>query len=227
MKLAIVADIHGNLAALDAVLADLDRVGPDMVVQGGDLALNGPRPAECLAAIRERGWPGVRGNTDQALWDPDGHAVPPGMAEVGEWTAERLGEENLDWLRSLPLEWRDGESVALVHAVPGDVWGVVAAGAPDGELRDTYGPLGARLAVYCHIHVPFVRELGGDLTVANTGSVGLPFDGDPRAAYLLVEDGSATTRRVEYDLERAAHDLRATGHPRAAGLERTYREGRM
>ncbi len=227
MKLAIVSDIHGNLAALDAVLADLDRIGPDRVVHGGDLVVNGPRPAECLAAIRERGWSGIRGNTDQAVWDRESHPVPPAMLPIADWAQDHLDEGDLTWLRSQPLEWRDGESVALVHAVPGDLWTVVRADAPDRELRGTYGPLGARLAVYCHIHIPFVRRLDDQLTVANTGSVGLPFDGDPRAAYLLVEDGTPSTRRVPYDLERAIHDLHATGHPAVASLEQVYREARM
>ena len=226
MKLAIVSDIHGNLAALEAVVADLDQVRPDRVVHGGDLALNGPRPAECLAVVRERGWAGVRGNSDLAIWDRDSHSLPAGMVGIADWTKERLGDEHLSWLQTQPMEWRDGEAVALVHAVPGDVWEVVPAGAPDEQLRATYGPLGAQLAVYCHIHVPFVRHVGG-LTVANTGSVGLPFDGDPRAAYLLVEDGTPTTRRVPYDLERAIHDLHAADHPAAARLEQTYREARM
>lgn len=227
MKLAIVSDIHGNLAALEAVLADLDQVRPDRVVHGGDLVLNGPRPVDCLAAVRARGWEGIRGNTDQALWDRASHPVPPGMAAIADWTRERLGDDHLTWLQEQPLEWRDGEAVALVHAVPGDVWGVVPANAPDQQLQSTYGPLGARLAVYCHIHVPFVRRLDGGLTVANTGSVGLPFDGDPRAAYLLVEDGAPATRRVPYDLERAIHDLYASGHPAAGRLEQNYREARM
>ncbi len=227
MKLAIVSDIHGNLAALDAVLADLDQVRPDRIVQGGDLVVNGPRPAECLASVRERGWAGIRGNTDQALWDRQSHPVPPAMAPLADWARDHLSDNDLNWLKSQPLEWRDAGEVALVHAVPGDVWSVVPAGAPDQQLRSTYGPLGARLAVYCHIHVPFVRRVADDLTVANTGSVGLSFDGDPRAAYLLVEDGTATTRRVAYDLERAIHDLGASGHPAAAHLEQSYREARM
>lgn len=227
MKLAIVSDIHGNHAALAAVLADLDAAAPDQVVHGGDLVLNGPRPAECVAAVRERGWPGIRGNTDQVLWDLTSHPVPPGMPALAGWARERLGDGDLAWLQSQPMEWRDGQAVALVHAVPGDLWSAVGADAPDEQLRATYGPLGAHLAVYCHIHVPFVRPLDDDLTVANTGSVGLPFDGDPRAAYLLVEDGAPTTRRVPYDLERAIHDLHATGHPAAERLEATYRDARM
>ena len=151
---------------------------------------NGPRPAECLAAVRDRGWAGIRGNTDQAIWDRESHPVPPAMAPIADWTRDRLAEEDLAWLRAQPLEWRDGEAVALVHAVPGDLWTAVRADASDQELRSTYGPLGVRLAVYCHIHIPFVRGLDDQLTVANTGSVGLPFDGDPRASYLLIEDGA-------------------------------------
>lgn len=227
MKLAIISDIHGNLAALDAVLVDLDRMRPDQVVHGGDLVVNGPRPAECLAVVRERGWRGVRGNTDQAVWDRESHPLPPAMEPIADWAKGRLGDRDLTWLQSQPLEWREGEAVALVHAVPGDLWTVVLADAPDQDLRSTYGPLAARLAVYCHIHVPFVRRLDDQLTVANTGSVGLPFDGDPRAAYLLVEDGAPATRRVPYDVERAIHDLHTTGHPAAARLEQTYREARM
>ena len=227
MKLAVVADIHGNLAALEAVLEDLDQVRPDRVVHGGDLVLNGPRPADCLAVVRERGWAGVRGNSDQALWDRASHPVPPGIVKVADWTKDRLGDDNLTWLQAQPLEWRDGEAVALVHAVPGDLWPVIPADAPDQQLRSTYGPLGARLAVYCHIHVPFVRQVDDGLTVANTGSVGMPFDGDPRAAYLLVEDGTASTRRVSYDLDRAVHDLLASGHPSAGQLEQVYRRARM
>lgn len=216
MKLAIVSDVHGNLAALDAVLADLDRLAPDRIVHGGDLVFNGPRPAECLAAIRERGWEGIVGNTDELLWArPDQPAV--------RWTASRLSGDDLDWLRALPMEWRQDDELALVHAAPGDVWKLVEAGASDAELRDTYGPLGAALAVYCHIHQPFVRRVGDALTVANTGSVGLPFDGDPRAAYLVITDGRPETRRVAYDIERAVSDLRQTGHPAAGTLEPAYR----
>ncbi|MGH7919191.1 MAG: metallophosphoesterase family protein [Candidatus Dormibacteraceae bacterium] len=219
MKLAIVADVHGNLAALEAVLADLDRVEPDRVVLGGDLALNGPRPAECLALIRERGWEGILGNTDEVLWARPDH---PGAG----WTRSRLGESDLAWLRSLPQTWRDDAAVGLVHAVPGDLWRAVRANADDEELRRTYGALGTPLTVYCHIHVPYVRRIDETLTVANTGSVGMPFDGDPRASYLLVADGEPATRRVAYDVERAVHDLGEAGHPLARELATAYRAGR-
>jgi len=188
MRVAIVSDVHGNLTALEAVLADLAQVRPDVVAHGGDLAFRGPRPAECVDRIRELGWPGVMGNMDRAV---ETHAREPQIA----WIRERLGEERNAWLQSLPMEWRHEDGIALVHAVPGDLWRAVPPDADDAELRATYGPLGAPVAVYCHIHRAYARRIG-DLTVANCGSVGLPFDGDPRASYLLVRDGAVEHREA-------------------------------
>jgi len=220
MKLAIVADVHGNLAALEAVIEDIGTVKPDLVVHGGDLAINGPHPAECVDRIRELAWPGVAGNTDLALW-----TLPKTLPEkairnfevVAAVTNNMLGPERVAWLKTLPLGWRNGDRVALVHAVPGDTWKVVLPNASDAELREVYGPLGTELAVYCHIHWPYVRKLDG-LTVANTGSVGLPWDGDTRSSYLLIDDGEPVTRRVVYDIERHVADLERSGYPNSEWL---------
>jgi putative phosphoesterase len=218
MKVAIVSDVHGNLVALEAVLADLERVRPDLVVHGGDLAFNGPRPAECVDRIRELGWPGVIGNMDRAL---ETHRQEP---RVG-WAADRIGPERNAWLQSLPMEWRDENDVALVHAVPGDLWKGILPDTDDGELRAIYGPLGARLAVYCHIHRPYVRTIG-DLTVANTGSVALPMDGITRASYLLIEDGRPEIRRVDHDVERSVAELVASDMPEMDLVASLYRNAR-
>ncbi len=225
MRLAIVSDIHGNLAALDAVIADLERQSPDLVVHGGDLALNGPRPAEVIDRVRALGWPGVVGNTDQAFW-----GLPPSLPASSLVAFEHmvaasnamLGEERVAWLRSIPLEWRLDAEVALVHAVPGDTWQGVMPDAPDEELLRFYAPLGASLAVYCHIHRPYIRRLSG-LAVANAGSVGLPYDGDPRSSYLIIEDGEPRIRRVEYDLDRHLADLKTSGYPTARWLAQQAR----
>jgi predicted phosphodiesterase len=237
MRLAIVSDIHGNLTALEAVVADLRRTSPDLVVQGGDVAALGTRPAEVADRVRELGWPSVVGNSDELLWDPTVRAEQERRAPrliawlnvlfglMGPWAAERLGDERVAWLREQPGQWRDATTL-LVHAAPGDLWRAPMPDAPDGELVATYDCEGVALAIYGHIHRPFVRTLPG-LTVANSGSVGLSFDGDPRAAYLLIDDGVPSVRRVEYDIERTVRDARDAEFPMPNWLAGVLRTGQF
>lgn len=237
MRLAVVSDIHGNLAALEAIIADLEVVAPDHVVQAGDVAAIGPRPAEVVDRLRELEWPGVVGNTDEMLWDdsmrveqerraPKLHNWLRVLFEVlAPWAQERLGEDRLVWLRALPREWRH-DNVLAVHASPADLWRAPMPDANDDELRATFGDQGAKLIVYGHIHRPFVRQLP-DLTIANSGSVGLPYDGDWSPSYLLVDDGIPEVRRLEYDVEREVYDLATTGFPLKAWLEAVQRTGRF
>jgi len=222
--IAVVSDVHGNLVALQAVLAELDRLSPDLVVHGGDLALHGSRPAECVDAVRERGWPGVLGNTDEMLWTGPPGELPVPVESIG-WTVAQLGPDRLTWLKAQPLEWRRGAELALVHAVPGDLWKGIRADAPDAELEEVYGPLRAAVAVFCHIHRPFVRVMPA-VTVANSGSVSISLDGDPRASFLAVAGGRATVHRVEYDLERAVADVLASSNPSRDWIAKRLRTAR-
>ena len=218
------SDVHGNLVALEAVLADLERDPPDLVVHGGDLALSGPQPEACIDRIRELGWPGVAGNTDEVLWLPPEEVRLP--AKSVAWTKERLGPEGVEWLRAHPLEWQRGDEMALVHATPGDLWRAVQPDAPDTELESVFGPLEAALVTYCHIHQPYVRRIGS-MTVANSGSVSIPLDGDPRPSYLVIEDGVPRPRRIEFDLERSIAVTMASGHPLAGWIAEWMRRGRQ
>lgn len=227
-RIAVVSDIHGNLAALEAVINDLESISPDLIVQAGDTAVIGPRPAEVVDRLREAGWPGVVGNTDELLWNPGvrfeqerrAPKLKPWLATLFDvlapWAAERLGPERIDWLRTQPREWRS-ESLRVVHASPGDLWRAPMPDARDEELRSTYADHGASTGVYGHIHRPYVRNLLR-LQVANSGSVGLPYDGDWRPSYLLIENGVARVRRVEYDLDRQRRDLTESGFPLADWL---------
>jgi predicted phosphodiesterase len=237
MGIAIVSDIHGNLTALDAVIADLERERPEAVIQGGDLALGGAHPAEVVDRIRELGWPGVVGNTDELLWRPEGLAErerrAPKLRRVlrvlfqvqGPATRELLGPGRLDWLRGLPQEHRL-EDLLVLHASPGDLWRAPMPDAEDSKLIDVYGGLEAACVVYGHIHRPYVRELA-TLTVANSGSVGQPGDGDPRASYLRVEAGEVSIRRVAYDIEREIAALSKRDYPYADWLAERLRSGRF
>jgi predicted phosphodiesterase len=237
MRIAFLSDIHGNLTALEALLADLKRVRPDVVVHGGDLALGGGRPAEVVDLVREAGWAGVLGNTDEVLWDPSARTDLEQRApklrnlfrEIFELrvpaTAQMLGEDRIAWTRGLPKLWRSSDgAIALVHASPDSLWRAPGADCEEAELRQTYEPLGCRVAVYGHIHRPFVRNMPG-LTVANSGSVGMPFDGDPRASYLVIDDEQIAIRRVTYDVEGEIKELMASNYPGAVSIAETLRTG--
>src|ERR1700691_56085 len=235
MRVAIVSDVHGNLTAFDAVLADIQRRAPDLVLHGGDLALMGAQPAEVVDRMRELGWPGVVGNTDEVLWRPQEQRrqeeLAPKLAsllslifqEYAPATLELLGEERVAWLRELPAEQRL-EDLVLVHAAPDDLWRAPSHDAADDELSAVYEPLDAPIAVYGHIHRPYTRAVTR-LTVANSGSVGMPWDGDPRACYLLIEDGRPQLALVEYDVEREAAVLLGSGYPDAPRLVDMRRRG--
>jgi predicted phosphodiesterase len=217
------------------VVADIEGRAPDRVVHGGDLALSGAQPAEVVDRVRELGWPGVVGNVDELLWNPGQlevqEARAPQLAPLlhllfetyAPVTRELLGDERIAWLNGLPPEHREG-GIRVLHASPGDLWRAPMPDAADGELLETYAPADEGIVVYGHIHLPYVRRLDS-LTVANTGSAGNPFDGDPRAAYLMVEDGEPETIRVSYDIEREVSIVLASGYPDAPRVAEMRRRG--
>lgn len=234
MRIAVVSDVHGNRRAFDAVLDDLQRVSPDLVVHGGDLAANGAHPAEIVDQIRGLGWPGVRGNTDEMLWVPE--KLPqlavryPKLAPVCHafWemipaTQAALGKDRLGWLETLPREY-SVQGITVIHASPDNLWRAPLDKADDKELESTYTVLGSSVVVYGHIHRPYIRQLPS-MKVANTGSVSLSYDGDSRASYLLIDGESIANRRVTYDVESEARDLLGSALPRAGWLSRMLRSG--
>jgi predicted phosphodiesterase len=225
MRIAVVSDIHGNRTAFEAVLADLRQTSPDVVFHGGDLADGGAGPVEIVDRIRDLGWQGVVGNTDEMLFMPESlkefaqrsPKLQPLFAAIEEMavaTREALGEEKLAWLRGLPRIQIHGP-MALVHASPGSSWRAPTHTATDVELESVYKPLGQSIAIYAHIHHSYIRNVSG-MMVANTGSVGLSYDGDRRAAYLLLDESKPTIRRVEYDVGRELKALAGCGLPHAA-----------
>jgi predicted phosphodiesterase len=235
MRIAVVSDIHANLTALDAVIADLRDTGVDLVVHGGDLMSGGPRPAEVIDRVREMNWPGVYGNTDEMLWKPRRVVETLDAPELHRMrdlvlaytipaTLTAIGHARLAWLTSMPRCWSEG-GLSVVHAVPDDVWPIVPANAPDADLHRVYAPLASTHVVYGHIHEPFVRRLAG-VTVVNSGAVGMPFDGDPRASYALIDSERVEIRRVEYDIEEEIRLLLRSDDPFARSTAETVRTGR-
>jgi diadenosine tetraphosphatase ApaH/serine/threonine PP2A family protein phosphatase len=140
------------------------------------------------------------------------------IAETAEAARESLGEERIAWLQALPRAYHYWP-LALVHASPDSPWRAPAHDASEQELRSTYGPLGTSMVVHGHIHRPYIRTIS-EMIVANSGSVGLPYDGDPRASYLLLDDPTPEIRRVPYDIDREIRALQASGMPHADWIAR-------
>lgn len=236
MRIAIVSDIHGNRTAFEAVHADLRQASPDLILHGGDLADAGSSPVEIVDRIRDLGWPGVVGNTDEMLATPEIFeefanqrpqlaAVWDATREMAAAAREALGEDRLAWLRRLPRLQSHGP-MALVHASPGSPWRAPAPEVSDAELESVYRPLGKPVVVYGHIHRPFIRGMS-NMIVANSGSVSLSYDGDPRASYLLLDDSTPTIRRVPYDVDREIKTLSASGRPYADWIAKILLSGRQ
>lgn len=227
MRIAVVSDIHGNLTAFEEVIEDIRHAAPDFVLHGGDLADGGSSPTEIVDRIRELGWRGVMGNTDEMLVRPEAleafasqSAAPSALwdavREIAEATRAALGDERLAWMRELP-RMLTTETLAVVHATPESCWKAPAESASDEELSAIYGPLSRAMVAFGHTHRPSIRRLAVQPEfLINSGSVGLPYDGDPRASYLLIDEGKPAIRLVEYDMEKELKALAACGLPGAA-----------
>ncbi|MGI8597127.1 MAG: metallophosphoesterase family protein [Thermoleophilaceae bacterium] len=233
-RVAIISDVHGNLPAFRAVLEDAERVGVDALWCLGDLVGYGAQPDECVALARRRCDRCLLGNHDLvALGRLDVTTFSPNAAIAATWTAERLGVEARDYLSGLATHEPD-PPIGLFHASPRDpVWEYVLSTMQAGGCMDA---MDARMGAIGHSHVAlhFSRPDGGaaqgslapggtevDLSTGrwllNPGGVGQPRDGDPRAAWMLLDLGRARAswHRVEYPVDEAARAIEATELPRA------------
>ena len=201
--LALLYDVHGNLPALEAVLADASDA--DAFLLGGDYATAGAWPketVECLKQLDNATW--IRGNADR--WLVDRHDAPAPIDEIAARTAEQLGDELVEELSTLPGS-TEIDGTLFCHASPrSDMETFLPTpGERDGEL---VGGVDARRVVAGHIHVAFRRAGPGGIELVNPGSVGMPWDGDHRAAYAVIEDDHVEHRRVEYDWQKAVAAVR-------------------
>jgi|SRR5947209_8578167 len=219
MRSAVLYDVHGNLAALDAVLADAEAEGFDRLALGGDMALFGPEPAGCIDRLREYDarLVAIKGNTDRYLVDRVDDFV---------WWADRVGEERLRWLDGLAGRQRLAEDDALlVHATPRSDEEVLTPDADDQTVDEILAGVPERLILCGHIHIQY-RRTRGTREIVNPGSVGLPFDGDQRAAWAMLEDGALALRRTEYDVEAVVAAVEASDAPLSERITGRLRRAR-
>ncbi|HEU6446521.1 MAG TPA: metallophosphoesterase family protein [Gaiellaceae bacterium] len=219
--LVLLYDIHGNLPALEAVLADAEAAGGERYLLGGDYGTPSPWPAETLARLRElpnATW--IRGNGERWLREPPTDF--PEALEVYQRFSGQLPEEELDWLYSLPPQV-ELDGVLFVHGSPLSDVDSFAPEAQDGEERLLDGVRDRRI-VFGHSHQQFRRPGPDGTYLVNPGSVGMPLDGDVRAAW-ATWDGDWMFRRTAYDVERAAAAFEAMGGEFAAFAAGRIRRG--
>lgn len=240
MRIALFGDIHANAHALEAVLADIAGRGVDRLICLGDLTLKGPLPKECVDRVRALGCPVVLGNTDDCF-HPD---RPPSLYPVrNESQRAILGDfdrhlaaltaADRDWLTSFPLTYTEeveGFRLDFFHATPATNYHLVLPWASVAEIDGLRLSAETVLSGFGHSHRAFVRFQDGR-TAVNAGSVGLPFDGDPRPSYALIEIRggalSAAIIRVPYDAEAAIRAAQQVGMIGWEFFAHTVRTGRF
>jgi putative phosphoesterase len=207
VRVAALYDVHGNLPALEAVLADVEAQGVDEIVVGGDV-LWGPMQVECIARLRDAGSRFVLGNCERDVLQPE--------SDVARWCSDRLDDDTRSFVRSWPqtIE-RELDSLGRVvfcHATPRDAEEILTVLTPDEAVHDALSEVDADVVVSGHTHVRLDRRVTGAPRLLNPGSVGLPYEGATGAFWALL-DGGIETRRTGYDAEAALELLAATGFP--------------
>ena len=249
-RIAAFSDIHGNLPALTAVRKAVDAARPDYVAICGDLVFNGPDPVGTLALVQELQRAGAFvtiGNTDVAVADGDYTAAFPWFTEgvpdsyqvAAEWARDQIGDDGVDFLRSLPSERRlrvgddgspHGDLILFCHASPGSLTDGLGTDLDPVVTIDRVSGTDAKIIVCGHTHLPEVREVGWR-TIVNAGSAGYVFDGDPTASWALIEvddDGiKAEIHRTNYDFMAAANAVSARGLPGDVYRAATIRTGKL
>jgi len=209
LRLLLLADVHANLEALEAVLAAAGSC--DRCFFLGDAVDYGPSPAACLQRLRQVAWVAIKGNHDAAVAEDFQCGWYGGITAAIRWHQQAaLDPAALAFLAGLPLHYdleAGGARFHLVHARPrSPLEGYLLPQTPDDVLRAETADVEADFLLLGHVHHQFCRRLGG-VTVVNPGSVGQPRDGDPRAAFALWEDGEVSLQRVAYDVEAACRRL--------------------
>jgi putative phosphoesterase len=213
MRIAVLADIHGNLPALRAVLAEIDQDPVDAIVVAGDV-VGGPLVRETLELLAARREPmrWIRGNCErEAVAIYDGAPVsddPPGRAAA--WSAQALDGRWRDELAAWPISL-GLDNVCFCHGSPRRDDEIITRLTPDAVLAEALTDVAEPLVVGGHTHQQMVRNVRGIVTYANAGSVGMPYEGRAAAFWMIVDDGEPEPRETSYDLDAAIEELRAAG----------------
>jgi len=213
MRVAALYDVHGNLPALEAVMADQRSADADVIVSGGDLVM-GPLPAECLDLLEADGrvrFLSGNGDREACELEQDGD-----LGEAVGWCSERLGPERLArverWPSTVDLEVPDLGGVLFCHGTPTSDASILTAATPEEDVARELGDVHADVVLCGHTHVQYDRRVGRT-RVVNAGSVGMPYEGSPDARWALLGADGIELLSTPYDAVAALDALSRTGFP--------------
>ncbi|WP_209124654.1 metallophosphoesterase [Alkalihalobacillus sp. BA299] len=226
MKYAFLSDIHGNAVALESVLKDIHSQNVDEIFVLGDICYRGPEPKRALQLVQELNAKVIKGNADE--WVVRGvrqGEVPDHLLEImnteRDWCVSQLDDQDLSYLEQLPTDLEitlpNGTNIYAFHATPTSLFDVVLPETDTTILsKKMMTSNEANLYIYAHIHLPYVRYFNGKC-IANLGSVGLPFDGQPLSSYIIIEEKNdqfvVSIQRVIYDTEKVIKQYEKVQYP--------------
>jgi predicted phosphodiesterase len=228
MRIAVLADIHGNLPALEAVAADIGRLNPDLVFVAGDFQNRGPNPREVTKFVARSGWTLLRGNHEDYVIRQSQSSQTQDAADYYNWLPARwtadLTSDFVESIRQLPIATTligpDKLSITIAHGSPRSNNEGFFPTTPEAKAKEMIGNDPPGLLCVGHSHLPFVRKLNATLLV-NVGSVGFPFDGDRRASFGLItwdrNRWKVEIRRIEYAVEKVVEEFERVNFYQGAG----------
>ncbi|HUN54621.1 MAG TPA: metallophosphoesterase family protein [Smithella sp.] len=237
MLISFISDIHGNLPALEAAVADAKKKGASRIICAGDITGYGPFPDNVCHFLQKRHIPAVMGNYDEKVVKTakQGTSSTADMKkkkrEILLWTVRNINNQNRKYLSNLPhyldLKFPGGKTILVVHGSPVSMEDAIYPSITKRGLEKKLGEKRPDVLICGHTHIPFVRRIGGILVV-NCGSAGHPVDGDPRPSYALIRvaPGSIPGGRIvrfDYDWDRTITMLKKTSLPNE--LQKDFLEG--
>ncbi|OLO39068.1 YfcE family phosphodiesterase [Alkalihalophilus pseudofirmus] len=238
MKYAFLSDIHGNAVALESVLHDIQMQDVDEIFVLGDLCYRGPEPKRALQLVQALNAKVIKGNADE--WVVRGineGEVPDHLLEMmnkeRDWCISQLDDQDISYLEQLPTDLEitlpNGTNIYAFHATPTSLFDVVLPDTDTSILSEKLiTSTNANLYIYAHIHLPYVRYFNSKC-IANLGSVGLPFDGQPLSSYVIVEEKgdqfSVAIQRVPYDTKTVIAQYEKIDYPNLDVMKTVIQDG--
>lgn len=219
MKIGLIADVHANAVALEAVLKKMGVV--DSIICAGDIVGYNPYPNETIELLKKYNVKCIMGEHDKAIVTGDTEWFNGITAETLKWTASHLKKESLDFLKGLPDHF-DCDGMTVYHGNPGSMKDIVIEYEPE-KMCGIFDMVDHNVFTFGHTHMPFIKECG-DKTILNPGSVGQPRDGNSQASFAIWDTEKRTfdIKRVEYDLKQVQAKILEEGLPELMAERLTY-----